>query len=60
MKFTRPDEGTIRKMTVRSIEILLDTLRTQRAEIVKPLDSRIEFYEEILKKKKGSDGQATS
>lgn len=61
MKFTKPDKETIGRMTVRSITSLLDTLKSQRAELVKPYDEQIKYYEDLLEKKKGgSDAKATS
>lgn len=60
-KVSRPDDKTIKRMTVISLNTLLNSLRTQRNAIVQPLDDRIKMYEEILEeKKKEANGQATS
>ncbi len=60
-KVTRPDDRTINRMTVLSLKTLLNTLKTQRDNLIRPLDDRIEMYEEILKEKlKEKDGQAAS
>lgn len=58
MKFTKPDEQTIKRMTVRSITVLLDTLKRQRAEKVKPFDEQIKYYEELLERKKKEKSNA--
>lgn len=50
--FTKPSEETISKMTVVSVSTLLQTLKAQRAELVRPHDERIKFYEAILERKK--------
>lgn len=61
MKFTKPDEKTLARMTVRSLTALLESLREQRAKVVKPYDTQIEFYEKLLEQKKGaSDAETTS
>lgn len=61
MKFTKPDKETIARMTPRSIQSLLDTLKSQRAELVEPYDKQIKYYEDLLEQKKGgSDAKATS
>lgn len=59
MKFTKPDEKTISRMTVFSLTTLIDTLKTQRAEIVKPFDTQIEFYERLLEQKKEQANAST-
>lgn len=62
MKFTKPDEKTIRRMTPRSLRALIDSLKTQRAEVVQPFDIQIKFYEDLLAKKEaegGSDAKTT-
>ncbi len=61
MKFTKPDKETIARMTPRSIQALLDTLKSQRAELVEPYDKQIKYYEDLLEQKKGgSNAKATS
>lgn len=60
MKFTQPDESTIKRMTPAGIRSLLDTLKTQRAALVKPYDTQIKFYEDLLAKKEGDNAKATS
>lgn len=60
MKFTKPDPETIKRMTVTSITALLNTLKSQRAELVKPYDLQIEYYEDLLKKKQESSNAETT
>ncbi len=64
MKFTKPDETQLKRMTVRSLTALLDTLKAQRAELVKPYDLQIKFYEDLREKKRkqeeGQDAQTSS
>lgn len=60
MKFTKPDKETIARMTPRSIQALLDTLKSQRAELVKPYDEQIKYYEDLLAQKKGGDHAETT
>ncbi len=52
MKFLRPDEKTIKRMTARSISVLIDTLKGQRDELVKPYNTQIAFYEKLLDQKR--------
>lgn len=52
MKFTKPDAATVKRMTVQSITSLLGSLKSQRAELVKPYDDQIKFYEDLLENKK--------
>lgn len=59
MKFTKPDKRTIDRMTPRSIKALLDTLKSQRAELVKPYDLQIWYYEKLLALKNGDIDQET-
>ncbi len=60
-KVTRPDDRTINRMTVLSLKTLLNTLKTQRDNLIRPLDDRIKMYEEILEEKmKEKNGQAAS
>ena len=59
-KFTRPDKGTIARMTVRSITALLDTLKQQRTRLVEPYDTQIKFYEDLLEKKKEQGNAETT
>lgn len=56
MKFLKPDEKTIKRMTVRSITVLIDTLKGQRDELVKPYNTQIAFYEDLLEKKRKEEG----
>lgn len=56
MKFTKPDQKTVARMTVMSLSALLDTLKKQRATVVEPLDVQIDFYEKLLEQKK-NEGQ---
>lgn len=58
MKFLKPDEKTIKRMTVRSISVLIDTLKGQRDELVKPYNTQIAFYEDLLEKKRKEEGTA--
>lgn len=51
MKFTKPDAKALARMTPYSIKTLLDSLKTQREQVVKPFDDQIAYYEELLKKK---------
>lgn len=61
MKFTKPTPEEIKRMTPRSIKALLDTLKSQRAELVAPYDRQIQFYENLLtKKEEGNNAEATS
>lgn len=61
MKFTKPDEETQKRMTVSSITALLNTLKSQRADVVEPYDLQIKYYEDLLaKKKEARDAKATS
>lgn len=59
MKFTKPDEKQVRRMTPTSIRALLDSLRKQRAELVKPHDLQIKFYEDLLEKKEAENAKTT-
>ena len=52
MKFTKPDQKTIERMTVRSLDSLIATLKDQRAKLVEPFDTQIAFYEELREKKR--------
>lgn len=54
-KFSKPDEATIRRMTPRTIQSLLQTLRAQRREKTNMIDQEITFYEELLNEKIGDD-----
>lgn len=63
MKFTKPDQKTIARMTVRSLTVLIETLKGNRDEVVKPYDTQIAYYEKLLEQKrkeeeasKGSNG----
>lgn len=57
----RPDEKTIKRMTVLSLKTLLNSLRTQRDILIRPHDNRIKIYEEILDEKlKEENGKTTS
>ena len=61
MKFNKPDNSTIKRMTVQSIDSLLDTLKEQRTRLVEPFDTQIEFYEKIRAEKlKGAGNGKTS
>ena len=61
MKFTKPDESTIKRMTVNSITALLNTLKSKRADLVAPYDEQIKYYEDLLKKKQEErDAKTTS
>ena len=60
MKFTKPDEGTIQRMTPRSIQVLIDTLKTKRAELVEPFDVQIKFYEDLKRKKEEAQNAKTT
>lgn len=51
MKFTKPDEATIKRMTVQSITSLIGSLKQKRTTLVAPLDAQIDFYEKLLKRK---------
>lgn len=59
MKFTKPDKSTVARMTPRTINALLDTLKSQRADLVKPFDDQIKFYEDLLDQKK-KEGEANA
>lgn len=60
--FIKPDEKTKKRMTVYSLTTLLGALKDKRAEVVKPLDAQIKFYEDLLeeKKKEQKDAEASS
>ena len=61
MKFTKPTEEQIQRMTPKSIGALLQTLRSQRADLVAPYDLQIKYYEDLLKKKEeAQNAKATS
>jgi len=61
MKFTKPTEEQIQRMTPKSIGALLQTLRSQRADLVAPYDLQIKYYEDLLKKKQeAQNAEATS
>lgn len=60
-KINRPDDRTIKKMTVLSLKTLLNTLRTQRDNLIRPHDDLIKMYEEILEEKlKEANGPISS
>lgn len=52
MKFTKPDQKTVARMSVNSLSVLIDTLKKQRATVVEPFDIQIKFYENLLEDKK--------
>lgn len=58
-KFIKPDEKTIGRMTVQTLNNLLGVLKEQRAEVVKPLDNQIKFYEDLLVKKEAENAKTT-
>lgn len=61
MKFTKPDSETVKRMTPRTIQALIDTLESQRADLVKPYDDQIKFYKDLKAKKEGeANAKATS
>ncbi len=61
MKFTKPDESTVKRMTPRSIQILIDTLKAKRDEVAEPFNEQIKFYEDLKRKKEeAQDAEATS
>lgn len=60
MQFKKPDEKTIARMTPRSLSVLIATLKDKRAEVVKPLDLQIAFYEDLLKKKEAEQNAKTT
>ena len=60
MSFKKPDDATIKRMTVQSVTQLINALKRRRDAVVKPLDAEIQFYEKVLKQKEGSDGTSTS
>ena len=55
MKFIKPTDEAIKRMTVRSLTSLIESLKTQRAQAVKPHDEQIKFFEELLWKKKSEE-----
>ena len=59
MQFLKPDEKTIARMTPKSLEVLIDTLKKKRAALVRPHDEQIKFYEDLLKKKRGVDAKTS-
>ena len=60
MSFKKPDDATIKRMTVQSVTQLINALQRRRDAVVKPLDAEIQFYEKVLKQKEESDGTSTS
>lgn len=52
MKFTPPSDAQVKRMTSRTISVLLDTLKTQRQMLVEPYDNQIKLYEDLLAKKR--------
>ena len=60
MSFKKPDDATIKRMTVQSVTQLINALKRRRDAVVKPLDAEIQFYEKVLKQKEESDGTSTS
>lgn len=47
----KPNEATVKRMTVQSVKTLLSTLKEQRAAYVRPYDEQIKIYEDILEQK---------
>jgi hypothetical protein len=58
-KFTRPDKGTLERMTVTSVTSLLNTLQSQRKTVVAPYDTQITFYKKVLAWKKMKNPKIT-
>ena len=59
MSFKKPDDATIKRMTVQSVTQLINALQRRRDAVVKPLDAEIKFYEKVLKQKEEDDGKTT-
>lgn len=60
MSFKKPDEATIKRMTVQSVGALVTALKRRRDAVVNPLNAEIEFYEEVLKQKEEEQDAATT
>lgn len=58
MKFVKPDDKALRRMTVRSVTVLIEALEGQRDELVKPYDNQIAFYKELREKKRKEEASA--
>lgn len=52
--FREPDDAAKARMTVGSINALLETLNEQRAKKVEEIDKEIEYYKQLLWKKKNA------
>ena len=59
MSFKKPDDATIKRMTVQSVTQLINALQRRRDAAVKPLDAEIQFYEKVLKLKEDENGKTT-
>ena len=59
MSFKKPDDATIKRMTVQSVTQLINALKRRRDAAIKPLDVEIQFYEKVLKQKETEDGKTT-
>lgn len=53
-KFSPPDEAALRRMSIGSIDALLETLKQQRAAKVENIDEEIGYYENLRKEKLGA------
>ena len=60
MSFKKPDDATIKRMTVQSATQLINALQRRRDAVVKPLDAEIQFYEKVLKQKQKEDEHGTT
>ena len=59
MSFKKPDDATIKRMTVQSVTQLINALKRRRDAAIKPLDAEIQYYEKVLKQKEDENGTAT-
>ena len=59
MSFKKPDDATIKRMTVQSVTQLINALKRRRDAAIKPLDAEIQYYEKALKQKEDENGTAT-
>lgn len=52
MTFPKPDENTIKRMTVESVSALISGLKARRDQAAAPFNEEIQYYEKILDQKK--------
>ena len=60
MVFKKPDEATIKRLTVPKLKNLIGSLKERRAAAMAPHNQEIKFYTDLLAEKEKADAEASS